>query len=66
MSTTSPYGQIFMADSQMYVDAGGLEDNFNPDLVFQNDIIPTGGSVTINGPVDTAFTADRRRRPAQL
>ena len=44
-----------MADAQMYVDAGGLEDNFDPDLVFQTDIIPTGGSVTINGPVDTTF-----------
>ena len=54
-----------MADFQMYVDAGGLEDNFDPDLVFQNEIIPTGGSVTINGPVDTGFAHHRRGRPAQ-
>ena len=55
MTTTGLNGEIFMADAQMYIDAGGLEDDFDPNLVFVADIIPTGGSVTINGPVDSTF-----------
>ncbi|MDV3258316.1 MAG: hypothetical protein LOX97_11185, partial [Sphingomonas sp.] len=52
---TGPGGQVFMADSQMYIDAGGLEDEFDPALVLASEIIPGGGSVTVGGTINTSM-----------
>ena len=51
--TTAPDGQVYMADAQMYLDAGGDEDNFDASLVLNQEPLQTGGSITINGPVST-------------
>ena len=38
----------------MFIDNGGLTDNFDPDVVLALAPVATGGSITINGPVGTA------------
>jgi filamentous hemagglutinin family protein len=52
MTTTGENGQIYLADSSMFTDAGG-PDEFDPSLVLSAEPVPTGGSITINGPVST-------------
>lgn len=52
--TAGADGRIFIADSQMFLDAGGTEESteeFDPELVFAEVPLPTGGSITINGAV---------------
>jgi hypothetical protein len=52
MSTSAPDGQIYMADVQMFLDAGG-PDEFDALAVLNSEPVATGGSITINGPVTT-------------
>lgn len=54
MATTGELGQIYLADSSMYIDAGGPDD-FIPSLVLGAEPVPTSGSITINGPVSTSL-----------
>ena len=53
MTTTAPAGQVYMADAQMYLDAGGTQDAFDASQVLALDPLATGGSITISGPVAT-------------
>ena len=53
MTTTAPDGRIYMADAQMFIDAGGADDNFDPAQVLDSQPLPTSGSITINGLVST-------------
>jgi hypothetical protein len=50
--TTAPSGQVYVADSSMFVAAGGTDD-FDASLVLPLAPVPTGGSITIGGPVST-------------
>ena len=52
--TTGGSGQVYLADSSMFIDAGGPDD-FVPSLVLNADPVPTSGSITINGPVSTSL-----------
>ena len=56
--TTAATGTVFFADDSMYLAAGGDADDFNPDLVLAATPVATGGSIAINGAVNTgAFEA---------
>jgi filamentous hemagglutinin family protein len=50
--TTAPNGRVYMADAQMFLDAGGTDD-FDESLVLPLAPVPTGGSITIAGSVST-------------
>ena len=52
--TTAPDGQVYFANASMFLDAGGPDD-FDPNLVLALDPVPTGGSITIGGPVSTGW-----------
>jgi hypothetical protein len=53
--TTAPTGQVYMADSSMFIAAGGGSDttDFDVSLVLPLPPVPTAGSITITGPVST-------------
>ena len=46
-------GRIYLADSSMFIDAGGggEDDSFDPELVFAAVPVPTAGSITVNGAI---------------
>ena len=48
-------GQVYIANASMCEAGGGCgdEDDFIPENVLALDPVPTGGSITINGPVET-------------
>ena len=51
-------GQVYMADDSMFATGGGTfdgEGDFNPDIVLALDPVATGGSIAINGPVNTGL-----------
>jgi hypothetical protein len=51
-------GQVYMADDSMFLTGGGTldgEGDFDPSIVLALDPVPTGGSITINGPVNTGL-----------
>ncbi|HET7575006.1 MAG TPA: hypothetical protein VFK19_00400 [Sphingomicrobium sp.] len=50
--TTNSDGQVYMADSSMFTDAGGPDD-FDPAPVLASDPVATAGSITVDGPVST-------------
>jgi hypothetical protein len=50
--TTDPGGRVYMADASMFTENGGVDD-FDPTPVLAAPPVPTGGSITINGPVST-------------
>ena len=50
--TTGTTGRTYLADSSMFIAAGGV-DNFDPALVYAAAPVPTLGSITIGGPVST-------------
>lgn len=50
--TTGASGRTYLADSSMFIAAGG-PDNFDPALVFAATPVASAGSITINGPVST-------------
>jgi hypothetical protein len=50
--TTAPSGQVYIADSSMFLANGGPDD-FDPAPVLAAAPVPTGGSITITGPVST-------------
>ncbi|HMI41812.1 MAG TPA: hypothetical protein VK485_11355 [Sphingomicrobium sp.] len=50
--TTALAGRTYLADSSMFIAAGGV-DNFNASLVLNAAPVVTGGSITIGGPVST-------------
>ena len=52
MTTTGENGQIYMADSSMFTEAGG-PGAFVPSQVLNAEPVPTSGSITINGAVST-------------
>ena len=55
--TTAASGQVYLADSSMFIAAGGCNcgetDDFDFRLVVPLAPVPTGGSITITGPVST-------------
>ena len=53
--TTAPSGQVYIGDSSMFIAAGGGSDttDFDVSLVLPLAPVPTGGSITFNGPVST-------------
>ncbi|QDP19651.1 beta strand repeat-containing protein [Sphingomonas xanthus] len=54
--TTAPNGQVYLADAQMFLDAGG-PDNFDATMVLNSPPIATSGSISIGGPVSTGALA---------
>ena len=54
ITTTQPNGQVYMADVSMFIAAGGPDD-FIPSEVLSEPPVPTGGSITIGGPVSTSL-----------
>ncbi|HET6535021.1 MAG TPA: hypothetical protein VFG41_02455, partial [Sphingomicrobium sp.] len=50
--TTASDGQVYVADSSMFTDAGGPDD-FDVSAVLAADPVATQGSITIDGPVST-------------
>jgi hypothetical protein len=50
-------GQVYLADDSMFDAAteGGDPETFDPSIVLALDPVPTGGSITINGPVTTGL-----------
>ncbi|MGH6785125.1 MAG: hypothetical protein ACREBP_10950, partial [Sphingomicrobium sp.] len=52
ITTTQENGQVYMADGSMFTDAGGPDD-FILSEVLNAPPVPTGGSITIGGPVST-------------
>ncbi|HVU30029.1 MAG TPA: hypothetical protein VHE36_06490, partial [Sphingomicrobium sp.] len=52
--TTSALGEVYIGDVSMFFDAGG-PDNFDASLVLAQNPVMTGGSITINGSVDTGI-----------
>ncbi|HJS41681.1 MAG TPA: NF038132 family protein, partial [Sphingomicrobium sp.] len=52
-------GQVYMAHASMCETGGGCDaegqGDFNPDIVLALEPVPTGGSITINGPVNTGL-----------
>jgi hypothetical protein len=58
ITTAAPGSQVYMADDSMFITGGGTldgEGNFDPSIVLALDPVPTGGSITINGPVSTGL-----------
>jgi len=54
--TTAAGGTVYMADASMYdIGTGGGEFDFDYTLVIGLDPVPTGGSITIGGPVSTGL-----------
>ena len=53
--TTDDSGRVYMADSSMFIAAGGGEDDFDPSLVLNAAPVATLGSITIGGPVSTGL-----------
>ncbi|HEX6603735.1 MAG TPA: hypothetical protein VF027_02495, partial [Sphingomicrobium sp.] len=55
--TTAADGRVYMADASMFIAAGGggndETDDFDVSQVLGAAPVPTGGSITINGPVST-------------
>lgn len=57
--TTSSSGRVYIADSSMFLTGGGStgegdnNNNFDANTVLALDPVPTGGSITIAGPVTT-------------
>lgn len=52
--TAGPNGRTYLADSSMFIAAGGGDDGeFMPELVFGAAPVASPGSITINGPVTT-------------
>ena len=52
--TTGEGDQVFMSGTEAFFAAGGGEDSdFDPDAALAGDPSATGGSITINGPVNT-------------
>ena len=55
--TTAAGGQVYLADSSMFIAAGGCScgetNDFDFRLVLPLAPVPTGGSITIGGPVST-------------
>jgi len=54
--TTGEGDRVYLAHSSMCVTGGGCSEadtEFNPEIVFALDPVPTGGSITINGAVTT-------------
>jgi hypothetical protein len=52
--TTASDGRVYMGNASMFLDAGGPDD-FDPSLVLALSPVPTGGSITIGGPVTTGI-----------
>ncbi len=52
--TTAANGRVYIADSSMFETGGGLDDDFDADVVLALAPVASGGSVTINGPVVTS------------
>ena len=49
---TTPTGRVYLADASMFLTGGGGGDgNFDPNIVLALAPVPTGGSITIGGPV---------------
>jgi hypothetical protein len=56
ITTTQLDGQVYMADASMFATGGGGPDSdFDESIVLALDPVPTGGSITINGPVSTGL-----------
>ena len=56
--TTGEGARVYMADASMCVTGGGCSDaetDFDPEIVLALDPVPTGGSITIGGPVSTGL-----------
>jgi filamentous hemagglutinin family protein len=51
--TTAPGGRTYLADVSMFLDNGGLQNNFDPAPVLLSPPVATGGSITVGGPVST-------------
>ena len=57
ITTNGEVGQVYMAHASMCETGGGCsaEGDFDPDIVLALEPVPTGGSITINGPVNTGL-----------
>jgi len=54
--TTAGNGRVYMADASMFETGGGGGDGeFDQNIVLALDPVPTGGSITIGGPVVTGL-----------
>lgn len=51
--TTPSNGRVYHGDSQMFLDAGGGNDNFDVNLVLNATPLRSGGSYTVNGAIST-------------
>ena len=52
--TTAANGRVYMADASMFITGGGGgSGDFDPNIVLALPPVPTGGAITINGPITT-------------
>lgn len=51
--TTSSAGRVYIADASMFITGGGAGGEFDKDIVLALAPVPTGGNITIGGPVTT-------------